>query len=71
LFISKTLYVIILKKLSEKKLSEKYKRKSRIQMNIRLIFTIIVTKLLILALRILKRGELLFREKSRIKFTRT
>jgi len=29
LFISKTLYVIILKKLSEKKLSEKYKRKSR------------------------------------------
>jgi len=33
-------------------------------MNIRLIFTIIVTKLLILALRILKRGE-------RIKFTRT
>jgi len=71
LFISKTLYVIILKKLSEKKLSEKYKRKSRIQMNIRLIFTIIVTKLLILALRILKREELLFREKSRIKFTRT
>jgi len=65
LFISKTLYVIILKKLSEKKLSEKYKEKAGIQMNIRLIFTIIVTKLLILALRILKREELLF-GKSRV-----